>query len=68
MTNYLFQGSQYPFITITGLLPDTTYKYWVQPSANTVVFSKGTFCTMPESGPFTFIVPSDSHASKYPDR
>lgn len=56
-------------INLTGLQPDTVYRYWVQPSANPEVFLNGCrFQTMPGEGPFSFVVISDSHAYTYPDR
>jgi len=54
----------YQHVHLTGLAPDTTYVYRVRPSANPNVYSNRTFRTMPESGPFTFIVISDSHAQE----
>ena len=56
-------------INLTGLEPDTVYRYWVQPSANPEVFQNGCrFQTMPVDGPFSFVVISDSHGYTYPAR
>lgn len=62
------KGSKYQHIDISGLDSNTTYKYWVQPSQVPTVFTNRTFTTMPLSGPFTFIVMSDSHAKNFPNR
>ncbi|MFA5332827.1 MAG: metallophosphoesterase family protein [Methanoregula sp.] len=51
-------------VLITGLAPNTTYKYLVEPSDNSNIFAVRKFQTFPVSGPFTFIVISDSHASE----
>ncbi|MBA4418192.1 MAG: hypothetical protein C0392_09835 [Syntrophus sp. (in: bacteria)] len=56
--------SQYQHVQLTGLEPNTSYIYRVRPSDNKDVFSNRTFRTMPVSGPFTFIVISDSHAQE----
>ena len=50
----------YQHVELTGLEPNTSYIYRVKPEGNTDVFSNRTFQTMPVSGPFTFIVISDS--------
>jgi hypothetical protein len=52
--------TNYQHVPLTGLEPDTSYIYRVRPSWNEDVFSNRTFRTMPVSGPFTFIVISDS--------
>jgi hypothetical protein len=51
---------QYQHVHLTGLEPNTSYTYWVRPSSNESAFGNRTFRTMPTSGPFTFIVISDS--------
>ena len=50
----------YQHVQLTGLEPDTSYIYRVKPSGNEDVFGNRFFRTMPVSGPFTFIVISDS--------
>lgn len=50
----------YQHVQLIGLEPNTSYIYRVRPSGNADVFSNRTFRTMPVSGPFTFIVISDS--------
>ena len=50
----------YQHVQFTGLEPDTSYIYRVKPSGNEDVFGNRMFRTMPVSGPFTFIVISDS--------
>ena len=52
--------TNYQHVPLTGLEPDTSYIYRVRPSWNEDVFSNRTFRTMPVSGPFAFIVISDS--------
>ena len=52
-------ATPYHHILLTGLAPDTSYTYLVQPVGNPGVFSPRVFRTMPVSGPFTFIVISD---------
>jgi hypothetical protein len=52
--------SAYQHVQLTGLEPNTSYIYKVKPSGDEEVFSNRTFRTMPASGPFTFIVISDS--------
>ena len=54
----------YQHVPLTGLEPDTSYIYRVRPSDNPDVFSNRTFRTMPVTGPFTFIVISDTHAQE----
>jgi acid phosphatase type 7 len=54
----------YQHTQLTSLEPDTSYTYLVKPSAGPTVFSARTFRTMPVSGPFTFIVISDTHAQE----
>ncbi len=50
----------YQHLDLTGLEPNTSYSYWVKPSANENEFGVRTFRTMPVGGPFKFIVISDS--------
>jgi len=50
----------YQHVELTGLEPNTSYVYRVKPEGNVDVFNNRTFRTMPVSGPFTFIVISDS--------
>ncbi len=50
----------YQHVQLTGLEPNTSYIYRVRPSGKEDVFGNRTFRTMPVSGPFTFIVISDS--------
>lgn len=52
--------SAYQHVQLTGLEPNTSYIYRVKPSDDEEVFSNRTFRTMPASGPFTFIVISDT--------
>ena len=52
--------AQYQHVPLTGLEPNTSYTYRVRPSGNENAFGNRTFRTMPISGPFTFIVISDS--------
>ena len=52
-------AATYQHIRLTGLQPNTTYTYRVRPSGRDENFGNRTFRTMPESGPFTFIVISD---------
>ena len=54
----------YQHVSLTGLEPNTSYIYRVRPSDNADAFSNRTFRTMPVSGPFTFIVISDTHAQE----
>ena len=56
--------TQYHHVLLTGLDTNTSYKYWVQPLNHETVFNNRTFRTMPVSGPFTFIVISDTHANE----
>ena len=56
--------TQYHHVLLTGLDPNTSYKYWVKPLNHETVFNNRTFRTMPVSGPFTFIVISDTHANE----
>ena len=51
---------QYQHVQLNGLEPNTSYTYRVRPSGNENAFGDRTFQTMPVSGPFTFIVISDS--------
>jgi PKD repeat protein len=56
-------------ILLTGLTPNTTYRYQVRVAGsdspgNSQVFSVRKFQTFPVSGPFTFIVISDTHAQE----
>ena len=54
----------YQHVSLTNLEPDTSYVYRVKPSDNPDLFSNRTFQTMPVSGPFTFLVISDTHAEE----
>ncbi len=54
----------YQHVTLASLQPNTSYVYRVRPSDNPDVFSTRSFRTMPVSGPFTFIVISDTHAQE----
>jgi len=55
----------YQHVKLTDLEPDTEYTYWVRPSGKENEFTPPrTFRTMPVSGPFTFIVISDTHAQE----
>ncbi len=56
-------------VLLTGLTPNTTYRYQVQAAGsdspgNSQVFSVRKFQTFPVSGPFTFVVISDTHAQE----
>lgn len=51
-------------ISLNGLDPNTSYVYKVNPPENPDVFGNRTFRTMPTSGPFAFLVISDSHAQE----
>jgi hypothetical protein len=50
----------YHHVALTGLEPGTVYRYNVSPSGHENYFGTRMFRTMPVSGPFTFIVISDS--------
>lgn len=52
--------SSYQHVKLVGLKPDTSYVYRVRPSGNEDAFGNRTFRTMPQDGPFTFVVVSDS--------
>lgn len=52
--------AQYQHVELNGLKPNTSYTYRVRPSGNENEFADRTFQTMPISGPFSFIVISDS--------
>ena len=54
----------YQHVALTDLEPNTSYVYRARPSDNPDQFSNRTFKTMPVSGPFTFIVISDTHAQE----
>ena len=54
----------YQHVAITGLEPNVAYVYRARPSDNADQFSNRVFKTMPVSGPFTFLVISDSHAQE----
>ncbi len=54
----------YQHVPLIDLEPDTSYIYRVKPSDHPDTFSNRTFKTMPVSGPFTFIVISDTHAQE----
>jgi hypothetical protein len=59
-------AAQYQHVRLGGLAPNAQYVYRVRPAGNAAVFGARTFRTMPLSGPFTFIVISDSQeGSKY---
>lgn len=53
-------STPYQHVPLTGLAPNTSYTYLVRPSRHPDTFGPRTFRTMPVSGPFTFIVISDS--------
>ena len=53
-------ATPYHHFLLTGLEPGTSYTYLVQPAGRPGVFSPRAFRTMPESGPYTFIVISDA--------
>jgi len=53
-------AAQYQHVLLTDLESNTSYIYRVRPSGNENAFDNRTFQTMPMSGPFTFIVISDS--------
>jgi len=53
-------NSTFQHVPLTDLEPNTAYVYKVKPSGKEDVFSNRAFQTMPISGPFTFIVISDS--------
>ncbi|MEW5735809.1 MAG: metallophosphoesterase [Thermodesulfobacteriota bacterium] len=52
----------FPFqhIPLAGLEPNTSYTYRVMPVEKPYVYGDRSFRTMPESGPFTFVVVSDT--------
>lgn len=54
----------YQHVALVDLEPDTSYVYRARPSDNSTAFNNRTFKTMPVSGPFTFIVISDTHAQE----
>jgi len=54
----------YQHVLLTGLDPDTSYVYRALPSDKSDAFGNRRFKTMPVSGPFTFIVISDTHAQE----
>ena len=56
-------ATPYHHVLLEGLAPDTSYTYLVQPAGNPGVFSPRAFRTMPENGPYTFIVISDPQDS-----
>jgi len=63
------QAATYQHVRLSGLNPNTSYTYRVTPSGRDEPFSNRTFRTMPESGPFTFIVFSDPQkASEYEEK
>ena len=53
-------ATPYHHVLLTGLEPGTSYTYIVKPYGNPGIFSPRAFRTMPESGPYTFIVISDA--------
>jgi hypothetical protein len=54
----------YQHVLLTDLEPNTSYVYRARPSDNADAFANRTFKTMPVSGPFTFLVISDTHAQE----
>jgi hypothetical protein len=52
-------STPYHHVLLEGLTPNTSYTYLVEPAGNPGVFSPRSFRTMPEQGPYTFIVISD---------
>jgi acid phosphatase type 7 len=54
--------SDYQHVSLTGLDPNTSYMYQALPSDKADAFGVRAFKTMPVSGPFSFIVLSDTHA------
>lgn len=55
-------------VKISGLKPDTSYTYKVRPTGHEDAFGYRTFRTLPASGPFTFVVVSDSQEGHdYPE-
>ncbi len=54
----------YQHVALSDLEPNTSYVYKARPSDSPDQFSNRTFKTMPESGPFTFLVISDTHAQE----
>ena len=56
--------SAHQHIALTGLEPNTAYVYQALPSDSPTQFGVRAFKTMPASGPFTFLVISDSHAQE----
>lgn len=60
-------AATYQHAQLTGLESNTSYIYRVRPSGNEHAFDDRTFRTMPESGPFTFIVISDPQKGNHYD-
>jgi hypothetical protein len=54
----------YQHVSLTNLEPNTSYVYRAEPSDNPDEFGNRAFQTMPVSGPFTFLVISDTHAEE----
>ncbi len=54
----------YQHVVLTDLDANTSYVYHAKPSDSADQFGNRTFRTMPVSGPFTFLVISDSHAQE----
>lgn len=52
-------ATPYHHVLLESLAPDTSYTYLVEAEGNPGVFSPRAFRTMPENGPYTFIVISD---------
>jgi len=52
-------ATPYHHVLLKDLAPDTSYTYLVQPAGSPGIFSPRTFRTMPDHGPYTFIVMSD---------
>ncbi len=57
-------SGHYNHVTLTGLESNTAYVYKVSVSTKPSAFKNRAFRTMPLSGPFTFLVLSDSHAQE----
>lgn len=54
----------YQHVPLTNLEPNTAYVYRVRMQSSSTQFGIRRFKTMPVSGPFTFLVISDSHAQE----
>ncbi len=53
-------ATPYHHVLLNGLGPGTSYTYVVKPSGNPGIFSPRAFRTLPETGPYTFVVISDA--------